>query len=220
MNNKKWTIFRIVLLIAMTILQLAAVITSASAAPGAIWTTTGACGDPQNVNNYNVGDQVFVNGAGFGPSTTEMLWKIVGKPGGASGDPGQVVANGAISPDINGEFCFYAYTIQSDDWGEYSVKIGSKSDNYHVANEDPMTNCTLTLTCTEAMSMMAHDPSGYDIRLFQRDPATAQWNLIAVAQYDPVTWMASITITEPGDYKVVVYLDGSPTQYSTRTSCP
>ena len=38
--------------------------TTASGA-GAIWTTTGSCGDPQNINHYAIGDHVFINGANF-----------------------------------------------------------------------------------------------------------------------------------------------------------
>lgn len=99
---------------------------------GAIWTTANDCGDEsQDVNHYVTGEQVYINGAGFSPNTT-YPWEIKGKPGGASGDPNIVVASGTITTDANGAFCFNAYTIPPDDWGEYQVKVSNKGDNYRV----------------------------------------------------------------------------------------
>jgi hypothetical protein len=35
----------------------------------------------------------------------------------------------------NGDFCFPAYEVQPDDWGEYKVDVdGGKSDNYRVSH--------------------------------------------------------------------------------------
>lgn len=99
---------------------------------GAIWTTANDCGDEsQDVNHYVTGEQVYINGAGFSPNTT-YPWEIKGKAGGASGDPNIVVASGTITTNSNGAFCFNAYTIQPDDWGEYQVKVSNKGDNYRV----------------------------------------------------------------------------------------
>jgi hypothetical protein len=51
---------------------------------GAIWTTRNTCGNPdQNVNLYNVGETVYINGAGFDPalipgyrwSTRRRFWR-------------------------------------------------------------------------------------------------------------------------------------------------
>jgi len=97
---------------------------------GAIWTTTGSCGTPQNSNHYQSGGHVFINGSGF--AADKYDWNIKGKPGGASGDPGDKVASGSETVDAAGAFCFDAYTIQADDWGEYQAKFGNKSDNYNV----------------------------------------------------------------------------------------
>ncbi len=100
---------------------------------GAIWTTTNACGTAaQDVNSFNVGDHVFINGSGFDPNTS-YSWAITGQPGNASGDPNIDVASGTFTTDSAGSFCFDAYTVQSNDWGEYSVKFGDKGDNYSVA---------------------------------------------------------------------------------------
>lgn len=97
---------------------------------GAIWTTTGSCGDPQDANHYQVGDHIFINGSGFAADGYD--WSITGKPGGASGDPGAVVASDTQTVDDSGAFCFDAYTVAGDDWGEYQVKFGNKGDNYRV----------------------------------------------------------------------------------------
>ncbi len=99
---------------------------------GAIWTTESACGDEtQDQNHYAIGEIVYVNGSNFDPNT-EYDWKIEGQPGGASCDPGIVVASGTILTDENGDFCFDAYTVQNDDCGEYKVNVGNKGDNYRV----------------------------------------------------------------------------------------
>ena len=113
---------------------------------GAIWTTRNTCGNPdQNVNLYNVGETVYINGAGFDPGT--YSWDIVGQPGGASGDPGQAVAAGTVTIGDDGAFCFAAYTIAADDWGTYNVSVGNKGDNYRV-NQQPTATFTPTATQT------------------------------------------------------------------------
>ena len=99
---------------------------------GTIWTTRNDCGDSsQDVNHYNIGDHVFINGENFDPSTS-YKWSITGRPGGASCDPGEVVASDNVITNENGNFCFDAYTIQLDDCGEYQVKVGNKGDSYQV----------------------------------------------------------------------------------------
>lgn len=117
---------------------------------GAIWTTTGSCGDPQNVNSYGVGDVVFINGSDFDAGTYD--WQIEGQPGGASGDPNIVVASGSQAVDSSGDFCFSAYTVAEDDWGEYTVDFGRKNDNYNVdrvfATATPVPTSTVLPTAT------------------------------------------------------------------------
>lgn len=105
--------------------------------PGSIWTTNGDCGNvSQDVNQYNVGDKVFINGEGFCANTYD--WAITGKPGGASSDPGIDVANGSKVVDSNGSFCFEAYTVQLGDEGEYGVKFNGKGDNYRIQKNIPV----------------------------------------------------------------------------------
>ncbi len=99
---------------------------------GAIWTTRGDCGDvTQDVNLYDIGDHVYINGKGFTPEV-EYEWFIKGKPGGASCHPNEIVASGQVIANESGAFCFYAYEVRGDDCGEYSVKVDSKNDNYRV----------------------------------------------------------------------------------------
>ena len=97
--------------------------------PGAIWTTTNTCGDPQNVNHYNVGDVVYINGSGF--DEDNYNWDITGLP--SSADPNTAVASGQYSVGASGEFCFDAYTIQADDNGVYKATFDNKHDNYSVS---------------------------------------------------------------------------------------
>jgi hypothetical protein len=105
--------------------------TSFTDAAGAVWTTNGDCGDQtQDVNHFNIGDVVYINGAGFSAGT--QSWSIKGNPGGASCDPNIIVADGIVDVNNTGAFCFNAYTIQNDDCGEYQVKVGNKGDNYNV----------------------------------------------------------------------------------------
>jgi len=129
----------------------------------AIWTTTGSCGDPQNINHYNHGDHVFINGAGFSPG--DYSWDITGQPGGASCDPDIAVASGVWTVDASGAFCFDAYTIAMDDCGTYQTKFGGvKGDNYRVG--DPP---TLTPTNT-ATNTATNTPTNRPIHLPTRRP--------------------------------------------------
>ncbi len=102
---------------------------------GSIWTTNGDCGDEtQDENQYAIGGTIFVNGAGF--DAGDYDWEIKGLGGsensGASCDPDAVVALGSHTVDSTGNFCFNAYTVANDDWGEYKVDFSNKHDNYRV----------------------------------------------------------------------------------------
>ncbi|MDH7488982.1 MAG: hypothetical protein QHH80_05690, partial [Anaerolineae bacterium] len=103
--------------------------------PGAIWTTLEACNkaDAQNVNQYFIGDPIYVRGNGMGPNET-LPWAITGTPG--SCDPNVVVASGFVTADANGDFCFQmpggAYVVNIDDCGVYKYNVGRKNDNYSV----------------------------------------------------------------------------------------
>ena len=108
-------------------------IASASPGSGSIWTTNGDCGDEnQDVNHFDIGDVVYINGANF--DEDDYDWSIVGQPGQASCDPGAVVAAG--NENVDDKFCFAAYTVAADDCGEYKVQFGKKQDNYRVKGED------------------------------------------------------------------------------------
>jgi hypothetical protein len=109
----------------------------AQSGSGAIWTTTGSCGDPQNVNHYIVGAVVYINGANFDPNEA-FAWDITRVSG---SPPKPTVASGNNAADGSGAFCFAAYTIQSSDAGAtYQAGVGDvKSDNFRVeaAQEEP-----------------------------------------------------------------------------------
>jgi hypothetical protein len=101
---------------------------------GAIWTTLDDCGDmDQNVNLYGPMEEVWINGENFIPSRS-YDWSIFGLPG--SCDSNTIVASGVITADSNGDFCFFAYTINDDDCGGYKCNVGNKTDNYGVGCVD------------------------------------------------------------------------------------
>lgn len=119
------------ILVINLVLILAGATSAVSQNPGAIWTTRSDCGDvSQNVNQYAIGEAVYVNGAGFDEGTYN--WTVMGNPGGSSCDPSVVVASGSYAADGTGEFCFQAYTVQQDDCGEYKVNFGNKNDNFRI----------------------------------------------------------------------------------------
>ncbi len=108
---------------------------SAIATPGSIWTTNGVCGDTtQDVNEYGIGETVFVNGNNFPAGSAP--WDITGQPGQASCDPGATVASGNVVIDSSGTFCFEAYTVAADDCGVYKVDVNGKNHNYHIEEQE------------------------------------------------------------------------------------
>lgn len=102
--------------------------------PGSIWTTRNNCNNyEQKVNEYNIGENVYINGANFKPG--EYEWVITGMPGEALCNPNKAVAIGTLTVDNSGAFCFNAYTIQADDCKKYKVDFSDKYDNYTVIPE-------------------------------------------------------------------------------------
>lgn len=104
-----------------------------------IKTTTSPCNVTVNENHYVEGETVYVHVVDF-DENTKYPWDITGQPGGASCDPNTIIASGNQTTDINGNLCFAAYTIKSDDCGEYKVTFGAKSpnkktDNYRVGED-------------------------------------------------------------------------------------
>jgi cell division septation protein DedD len=126
----------------LAILATGALAASALVAPaasaanaGSIWTTQETCNTPaaQDANHYAVYETVHIRGEGFDANAT-LGWSITGQPGGASSDPGIVVASGDVTTDGTGYFCVAAYTVEPGDDGEYTVDVdeASKNDNYRV----------------------------------------------------------------------------------------
>jgi hypothetical protein len=124
-------------------------ILSAYFSDSAIWTTKNDCGnEAQDTNHYSIGDEVYINGDGFAAGTYD--WSITGKPGGASCDPGTIVASGNLSVNASGSFCINAYNVTSGDCGEYQVKFGVKGDNYRVTGNI----CTSNADCGSDSSIL------------------------------------------------------------------
>jgi len=96
-----------------------------------LWATKGACGDASHsAYGFYEGEQLYINGSGFAPNTA-LAWTITGSD--AYGcDGNAVIASGSITTDQNGAVCFFAYTIQKDDCGEYLVQLGSASKVFKV----------------------------------------------------------------------------------------
>lgn len=107
---------------------------------GSIWTTTNGCGEPsQNVNHYEVGEQVYLNGVGFYKNGA-YNWTVKGNPGRASCDPSKIIATGILPLYEEESFCFPVYTVEEGDCGVYRVKFGMKIDSYKVKLNDYVPN--------------------------------------------------------------------------------
>ncbi len=130
---------------------------------GAIWTTNIDCGDEvQDVNVFARGDFVFINGAGFEPGTYN--WDIIGNPGGSSADPDMMVASGIYDVGETGIFCFRAYRVTMDDWGEYNVEFSDKGDNYRVDPGLDVVECELTAVYWETTTALEGEEVAFKVR--------------------------------------------------------
>jgi hypothetical protein len=106
---------------------------------GAIWTTTGSCGAPQDSNHYAVYDTVYINYSGFDAGS--YSWQIQQADG---TPPKPIVASGTQLVDSSGAGCFAAHVIQPPEANhEYQTTFGNKGDNYQV---DPYATPTATKT--------------------------------------------------------------------------
>ncbi|GAF91684.1 unnamed protein product, partial [marine sediment metagenome] len=156
----RWQLFLIVPLFLLLVISQAE--SRVYGAQGAIWTTRADCGSQQqNVNHFAIGDSVYIKGSGFSAGTYD--WDITGQPGGASGDPNEVVEYGEVVVDGTGAFCFFAYVVKADDWGEYKVRVDKKNDNYHVtpANDPP--------GAVDDAATVAEDSAAYTIDVLAND---------------------------------------------------
>jgi hypothetical protein len=136
-EDKMKKIFVTTILLILCVNLVLAVIPENNCNPGAIWTTRADCGaETQNVNKYAIGEKVYINGKNFVPGTYN--WYIKGLPGGASCDPMIKVANSTYTVDASGNFCFEAYTVNTNDCGEYKVFFGGKYEGYRVDLDAPI----------------------------------------------------------------------------------
>lgn len=166
----------------------------ATGGPGAIWTTEAGC-LVQNRNHYAVGEDVYLRGANF-PAGASLAWTVTGQPGGASSDPGLVVASGAVTADPGGAFCLRVYTVQPGDRGEYTVDVvgAKKNDNFRVRGAAPTPPPTSPPTEPPADDavLVVQKLIDLDGKAATADPAdrrpTAGWRFdIAVAGGTPTT---------------------------------
>ena len=119
-------------------LMIISLIGIVSAETGTIWTTRDDCGDEtKNVNHYEVGEAIWINGYNF--EAGEYEWNIMGlgqsEDSQASCDPNVIVASGDYTVNETGAFCFDAYVVQNDDCGQYQADFNHKHDTYHVVPE-------------------------------------------------------------------------------------
>jgi hypothetical protein len=209
LGNLSYLLGAALLIASLAVNALPAGLAFAKGDPGAIWTTTGSCGSPQDANLYQVGDKIYINGSGF--SAGDHDWHIKGQSGGASGDPGDVVASGTVTVDAGGAFCFAAYTVNSDDWGEYSAKVGNKGDNYHVDAEPTVAP---TDPPTEEPTVAPTDPPTEEPTVSPTDPPT---EAPTVAPIDPPTEEPTVAPTDPPTEAPTVAPTDPPTDAPTNT---
>jgi hypothetical protein len=114
-------------------------VAEAVANTGSVWTTTGSCGTPQNINSYAVGQHVFINGSNFS-ANTQYAWSIKPSAGGANA---VAIASGQITTNGSGAFCFDAMTLaQTNIGGPYKADVGGKNDNFSVVAAPTVSGCT------------------------------------------------------------------------------
>lgn len=185
----------------MFALILASTAYAQTAGSGALWTTNVDCGvESQDINHYAIGGQVHVNGENFASGT--YAWDITGNPGGSSGDPSVIVASGNVTIGLDGTFCFYAYTVQPDDWGEYKVTVDSKMDNYRVEGFDSSKTADPHLERTYTWTIDKEVDQPY-LQLFVGDQATVGYSIIADREVgqDTHSLTGAVSLTNPeGDF--------------------
>ncbi len=114
-------------------------VAEAVANTGSVWTTTGSCGTPQNINSYAVGQHVFINGSNFS-ANTQYAWSIKPSAGGANA---VAIASGQITTNGSGDFCFDAITLaQINIGGPYKADVNGKNDNFSVVAAPTVSGCT------------------------------------------------------------------------------
>jgi uncharacterized repeat protein (TIGR01451 family) len=102
----------------------------AQAAVGEMNTVSGSCGAPVNVNSYEEGEAVLLDGKNYDPNT-EYDWDIT-EVGGANPT---VLASGQITTDGDGAFCFTAIAslaVGTNLESPYKADVGGKTDNFSV----------------------------------------------------------------------------------------
>jgi hypothetical protein len=101
---------------------------------GVIWTTRDDCGDiKQNVNQYCIDDEVYINGEKF-EANTYLEWNI-SVISSKNFPKGFILESGEVLTDEIGSFCIKVYTVKQSDSGEYGANVGGKKDNFNVNGE-------------------------------------------------------------------------------------
>lgn len=131
---------------------------------GSIWTTDSSCA-PQDINHYNIGQQIWIRAANF-RSNTEYNWSIT-----EAGQGFPVVVSGKQTTDNNGYVCFYAYTFTGSDTinNPYKANFGWKNDNFNVNEPEPEDSpLTLSAQCQldGKHQWTVSNPNNYDIGIY------------------------------------------------------
>jgi Tol biopolymer transport system component len=136
------------------------------AGSGSIWTTDSSC-QPQNINQYTLGQQIWIRADNFWRNST-YSWSIK-----EPGHFGATVVSGRQTTNNQGYVCFYAYTFTASDTinNPYSVKFSNKNDNFSVVvpTPEPGQPLNLEVDCVEDGShagdhiWTVSNPNAFDI---------------------------------------------------------
>jgi hypothetical protein len=200
----------IVFLLSGLILSMVGIPVQAQAS-GAIWTTSEPCANPaaQDQNHYAIGQTIFVRADGLNTGET-YTFTFTGNPGGSSGDPKIVVFTGTATADSNGYFCAQGYTVQPDDWGEYTVDLYDSSgkhisnDNYRVEGEPVIQITAVTVSDQDCYS------ADISITVANTGSDTAT-GVVANISAVPLTYVTSIS---PETYTIGSLNPGASTTFS------
>ena len=178
-----------VIALSMFVLIMSPLMVVAQGNPGALWTNTGPCDNPQDVNSYNTGDHVYLHGDNF--DAGNYSWDIT-----KTGNGNNPVMSGTTIVDNSGAFCFDAYTIPATDDGEYQVKFGNKGDNYQVHAITPPPTPTATLIVKKVISGGTKTASDFSFIVNSAATATA---FEADGENDLTVAPGTYTVTEVAD---------------------
>lgn len=185
-----YTTGTIFLIVSMLMSFIPAVPSMAQTGAGAIWTTIGSCGNPQDANQYQTGDDVYVHYHNF-EAGISFTWDIVGVSGGAH--QGVTVADGGgtitYSYDNGTRGCFYAYTVGPEDDGTYKVTLypavgNAKSDNYIVEQIPPTLSLNVSKSANPTTLEEPGGPVTYTVVVTNTSEVTVSFDSLTDNMFD------------------------------------